>query len=102
MSKTTRERVLRRLRRSRAEGRALLGVGAASGLVAGAAEDGGADLVVVYNSGRFRRAGHSSLCGLLPFGNANALVAELLPEILAAVREVPVVAAVCATDPFCD
>ena len=80
----------------------MLGVGAASGLVAGAAEDGGADLVVVYNSGRFRRAGHSSLCGLLPFGNANALVAELLPEILAAVREVPVVAAVCATDPFCD
>jgi predicted TIM-barrel enzyme len=102
MSKTMREGVLLRLRRSRAEGRALLAVGAAFGLVAGAAEDGGADLIVVYNSGRFRRAGHSSLCGLLPLGDANALVAELLPEILAAVRDVPVVVGVCATDPFCD
>lgn len=98
MSRTPRERALRRLER----GRRLLAVGAGSGLVAAAAERGGCDLVVVYNSGRFRTAGQSSLSGLLPFGDANAIVLELAREVVAAVHDVPVVAGVCATDPFRD
>jgi len=99
---TPRERTLRRLRSSISSGRSLLGVGAGTGLVAESAESGGADLVIVFASGRFRRAGLSSLSALLPFANANEIVLDLLPEILSAVRSVPVIAALCATDPFLD
>lgn len=97
-----REHVLASLRAGVAEGRPLLAAGVGSGLAAQAAEAGGADLVVVYNSGRFRSAGHGSLAGLMPYGNANDIVVGLVREVLAAVKAVPVVAGVCATDPFVD
>jgi predicted TIM-barrel enzyme len=90
------------MRAARASGRTLLAAGAGTGIVAGAAESGGADLICVYSSGRFRRAGLSSLSALLPFANANELVLELVPEIVAAVDQAPVLAGVCATDPFLD
>jgi predicted TIM-barrel enzyme/aminoglycoside phosphotransferase (APT) family kinase protein len=99
---TPRERALSRLRRSLARGSALLATGAGSGLAAAAAERGGADLVVIYNSGRFRSAGHGSLSGLLPFANANAVVEQMAREVLSVVSDVPVIAGVCATDPFRD
>lgn len=102
MSTSARDDALLLLRQARAQGRAILGAGAASGLVAVAAENGGSDLIVVYNSGRFRRAGLSSLSGVLPFADANAVVREMLPEILAAVQKTPVIAGICATDPFRD
>lgn len=78
----------------------MLATGAGSGLAASAAAAGGSDLVVVYNSGRFRTAGHGSLSGLLPYGDANAIVIELAREVLSAVNSVPVMAGVCGTDPF--
>jgi predicted TIM-barrel enzyme len=70
------------------------------GLSAKSAEAGGCDLIIVYNSGRFRMAGHGSLAGLMPFSNANDVVVDMAPEILAAVKHTPVIAGVCATDPF--
>jgi predicted TIM-barrel enzyme/aminoglycoside phosphotransferase (APT) family kinase protein len=99
---TPRERTLGRLHAAVREGRALLATGAGTGLAAGAAEAGGADLVVVYNSGRYRAAGLSSLSGLMPYGNANDVMLELAAEVLGAVDRVPVLAGVCATDPFRD
>lgn len=102
MTRTPRDRALSRLHLSLAEQRSLLATGAGSGLAAASAEAGGCDLVVVYNSGRYRTAGHGSLSGLLPYGNANEIVLDLASEVLSAVREIPVVAGVCGTDPFCD
>jgi predicted TIM-barrel enzyme len=102
VSFTPRELALSRLRRSLGLGRALLATGAGSGLAAAAAERGGADLVVVYSSGRFRSAGHGSLSGLLPFADANAIVEQMAREVLSVVSDVPVLAGVCATDPFRD
>jgi predicted TIM-barrel enzyme/aminoglycoside phosphotransferase (APT) family kinase protein len=99
---TRRENALCRLRESLKDDRTLLAAGAGTGLVASAAESAGADLVVVYNSGRFRAAGKSSLSGLLPFGNANVITTELMSEVMSSVEHVPVVVGVCATDPFCD
>jgi predicted TIM-barrel enzyme/tRNA A-37 threonylcarbamoyl transferase component Bud32 len=99
---TPRERALAVIHASLGEGRALLATGAGTGLSAAAAEAGGADLVVIYNSGRFRANGHSSLSGLLPFGNANDMVVQLAREVLSAVTNVPVLAGVCAVDPYVD
>jgi len=95
-----RDEILARLRAKVAAGQPILGAGAGTGLSAKCAEAGGVDLIVVYNSGRYRMAGRGSLAGLLPFGNANQIVLELGPEVLTAVRQTPVLAGVCGTDPF--
>lgn len=81
-------------------GRALMGSGAGNGLSARCAELAQIDFIVVYNSGRYRMAGRSSMAGLLPYGDANAIVMEMAAEILSVVRETPVIAGVCGTDPF--
>jgi predicted TIM-barrel enzyme len=96
----TREEALRRLRTQVEQGRPIIGAGAGTGLSAKCAEAGGADLVIVYNSGRYRMAGRGSLAGLLPYGDANAIVVEMAGEVLPIVRETPVLAGVCGTDPF--
>jgi predicted TIM-barrel enzyme len=95
-----REEALRRLRGQVARGVPIIGAGAGTGLSAKCAEAGGADLVIVYNSGRFRMAGRGSLAGLLPYGDANAIVIEMASEVLPVVRRTPVLAGVCGTDPF--
>jgi len=81
-------------------GRPLIGGGAGTGISAKCEEAGGIDLIVIYNSGRFRMAGRGSLAGLMPYGNANAIVKEMAYEVLTAVKHTPVLAGVCATDPF--
>ncbi|WP_445494840.1 phosphoenolpyruvate hydrolase family protein [Photorhabdus sp. SF281] len=80
----------------------IIGASAGSGLSARCEEAGGADLIIVYNSGRFRMAGRGSLAGLMPYGNANEIVREMGNEILPIVKETPVLAGVCGTDPFCN
>src|SRR5437667_12754508 len=81
-------------------GRPLIGAGAGTGLSAKCAEAGGADLIIIYNSGRYRMAGRGSLAGLLPYGDANAIVVEMAAEVLPIVTHTPVLAGVCGTDPF--
>jgi len=83
-----------------ARGHFLVGVGAGMGLSAKCAEAGGADLIIIYNSGRFRMAGRGSLAGLMPYGDANAIVLDMAREVLPIVRHTPVLAGVCGTDPF--
>jgi predicted TIM-barrel enzyme len=95
-----RERALARLRGQAALGRPIIGAGAGTGLSAKCAEAGGADLIIIYNSGRYRMAGRGSLAGMLPYGDANAIVMEMAAEVLPVVRETPVLAGVCGTDPF--
>jgi predicted TIM-barrel enzyme len=96
----TREEALRRLRSQVERGRPIIGAGAGTGLSAKCAEVGEADLIIIYNSGRYRMAGRGSLAGLLPYGDANAIVVEMAGEVLPIVRETPVLAGVCGTDPF--
>jgi predicted TIM-barrel enzyme len=96
----TRAEALQRLRSQVQEGRPIIGAGAGTGLSAKCAEAGGADLVIIYNSGRYRMAGRGSLAGLLPYGDANAIVVEMAGEVLPVVRSTPVLAGVCGTDPF--
>jgi predicted TIM-barrel enzyme len=100
MSRPTRELILRNLRRKTAAGEPILGAGAGTGISAKCEEAGGVDLIVIYNSGRYRMAGRGSLAGLMPFGNANQVVREMAHEVLTAVSHTPVLAGVCATDPF--
>jgi predicted TIM-barrel enzyme len=95
-----RAEALQRLRAQIAEGKPIIGAGAGIGLSAIAAEAGGADLIIIYNSGRYRMAGRGSLAGLLPYGDANAIVVEMASEVLPVVKETPVLAGVCGTDPF--
>ncbi|WP_436761412.1 phosphoenolpyruvate hydrolase family protein [Streptosporangium sp. V21-05] len=95
-----REDVLARLRRTVAEGRPVVGAGAGTGLSAKCAEEGGVDLIIIYNSGRYRMAGRGSLAGLLPYGDANQIVVEMAAEVLPVVGDTPVLAGVCGTDPF--
>ncbi|MGJ6969117.1 phosphoenolpyruvate hydrolase family protein [Streptosporangium sp. G11] len=95
-----REDVLARLRRTVAEDRPIIGAGAGTGLSAKCAEEGGVDLIIIYNSGRYRMAGRGSLAGLLPYGDANQIVVEMAAEVLPVVRDTPVLAGVCGTDPF--
>jgi len=83
-----------------ARGDLLVGAGAGTGLSAKCAEAGGADLIIIYNSGRFRMAGRGSLAGLMPYGDANAIVLDMAREVLPIVRRTPVLAGVCGTDPF--
>lgn len=95
-----REESLRRLRARVAAGDAIIGAGAGTGISAKFAERGGVDLLILYNSGRFRMAGRGSLSGLLPYGDANAIVVEMAREVLPIVQDTPVLAGVCGTDPF--
>src|SRR3984957_2733223 len=91
---------LERWRASSERGTPLLGAGAGTGISAKCAEAAGADLIIIYNSGRYRMAGRGSLAGLMPYGDANAIVVEMAREVLPIVRQVPVLAGVCGTDPF--
>jgi predicted TIM-barrel enzyme len=97
---SSRETILSRLRDQVAQGKPIIGAGAGTGLSGKCAEAGGADLIVIYNSGRFRMAGHGSLSGMLPYGDANAIVVDMAREVLPVVRNAPVLAGVCGTDPF--
>jgi predicted TIM-barrel enzyme len=92
--------VLERFRSTIATGGILIGAGAGTGLSAKCAEAGGADLIIIYNSGRYRMAGRGSLAGLMPYGDANAIVVEMAAEVLPITRKTPVLAGVCGTDPF--
>ena len=96
----TRNQYLDKLRDVVASGRPIIGAGAGTGLSAKCAEEGGADLIVIYNSGRYRMAGRGSLAGLLAYGDANAIVVEMASEVLPVVKGTPVLAGVNATDPF--
>ncbi len=89
-----------RLRQTLTGGGSIIGAGAGTGLSAKCAEAGGADLIIIYNSGRYRMAGRGSLAGLMPYGDANAIVLEMANEVLPVVNETPVLAGVCGTDPF--
>ena len=96
----TKEERLSQLREVVASGRPIIGAGAGTGISAKCAEAGGADLIVIYNSGRFRMAGRGSLAGLLAYGDANAIVVEMASEVLPVVKHTPVLAGVNGTDPF--
>lgn len=95
-----RNTALAQLLAQRQQGRLIIGAGAGTGLSAKAAEMGGVDLVIIYNSGRFRMAGRGSLAGLMPYGDANAIVLDMAREVLPIVEKTPVLAGVCGTDPF--
>ena len=88
------------LRAQVARGIAIVGAGAGTGISAKSAEMGGVDLIIIYNSGRFRMAGRGSLAGLMPYGDANQIVVEMAAEVIPVVKHVPVIAGVCGTDPF--
>lgn len=96
----SRRGILARLRAKVTRGEPIIGGGAGTGLSAKFEEAGGIDLIVIYNSGRFRMAGRGSMAGTMPFGNANQIVVEMAAEVLPVVRHTPVLAGVCATDPF--
>jgi predicted TIM-barrel enzyme len=100
MPRVERSDTLARLRRKIAVGEAIVGAGAGTGLSAKCEEAAGVDLIVIYNSGRYRMAGRGSLAGLLAYGNANAIVCEMAREVLPVVRHTPVLAGVNGTDPF--
>ena len=101
MSQTPdRQSILESLREKVSVGKPIIGAGAGAGISAKCEEAGGVDLIVIYNSGRYRMAGRGSLSGLLPYGNANQIVVEMAQEILTAVEKTPVLAGVCGTDPF--
>lgn len=89
-----------RLRQQVADGIPIVGAGAGAGISAKCEEAGGADLIVIYNSGRFRMAGRGSIAGLMPYGDANQIVMEMAAEVIPVVKHTPVLAGVCGTDPF--
>lgn len=95
-----RAEILRRLQAQVAAGRPIVGCGAGTGISAKLAEAGGADLIIIYNSGRYRMAGRGSLAGLMPYGDANGIVVDMAAEVLPVVKDTPVLAGVCGTDPF--
>jgi predicted TIM-barrel enzyme len=92
--------IMNRLRAQVAKGIPIVGAGAGTGISAKCEEAGGADLIIVYNSGRFRMAGRGSIAGLMPYGDANQIVVEMAAEVLPVVKKTPVLAGVCGTDPF--
>lgn len=96
----SRNDILKRLRAQVAAGKPIIGCGAGTGISAKFAEAGGADLIIIYNSGRYRMAGRGSLAGLMPYGDANSIVVEMAAEVLPVVKDTPVLAGVCGTDPF--
>ena len=95
-----RKDALKRLRQTVEAGQPIVGCGAGTGISAKFAEKGGADLIIIYNSGRYRMAGRGSLAGLMPYGDANGIVVEMAAEVLPVVQDTPVLAGVCGTDPF--
>ena len=96
----TREQTLARLRERLATGVPIIGGGAGTGISAKFEEVGGIDLIIIYNSGRYRMAGRGSLAGLMPYGDANQIVMDMAGEVLTIVKDTPVLAGVCASDPF--
>jgi len=96
----SRDESLRRLREQVTKNSPIIGAGAGTGISAKFAEQGGVDIIIIYNSGRYRMAGRGSLAGLLPYGDANAIVVEMASEVLPVVKDTPVLAGVCGTDPF--
>ena len=100
MTGIPRQEILRRLRAQAAAGTPVVGCGAGTGISAKLAEAGGADLIIIYNSGRYRMAGRGSLAGMMPYGDANGIVVEMASEVLPVVKDTPVLAGVCGTDPF--
>ncbi len=98
----SREEVLARLNKQIEDKKVIIGGGAGTGLSAKSAEMGGIDLIIIYNSGRYRMAGRGSLAGLMPYGDANQIVVEMGNEVLPVVKDTPVLAGVCGTDPFRD
>ncbi len=96
----TRKEIIAKFHQEVAKGRILVGVGAGTGITAKSSEAGGADMLIVYNSGRYRMAGRGSLAGLLSYGDANQIVVEMGSEVLPVVKHTPVLAGVCGTDPF--
>ncbi len=97
-----REEIVKNLKDKVARGEPIVGCGAGTGISAKMAEAGGADLIIIYNSGRYRMAGRGSLAGLLPYGDANAIVLDMAREVIPVVKKTPVLAGVCGTDPFRD
>jgi len=100
MARFERSVLLEKFRAMVARGEPIVGGGAGTGLSAKCEQDGGADLIVIYNSGRYRMAGRGSLAGLLAYGDANAIVVEMAREVLPVVQRTPVLAGVNGTDPF--
>src|SRR5205809_1148032 len=100
MSFLTRQQCLQNLRAQVAAGKPIIGGGAGTGISAKCAEAGGIDLIIIYNSGRFRMAGRGSLSGMMPYGDANQIVMDMAREVLPIVKNTPVLAGVCGTDPF--
>src|SRR5438874_8254025 len=100
MSIGTRSEILSRFRKKVAAGRPIIGGGAGTGLSAKCAEAGGIDLIIIYNSGRYRMAGRGSLAGMMPYGDANSIVMDMAREVLPIVKHTPVLAGVCGSDPF--
>jgi predicted TIM-barrel enzyme len=96
----SRQEIIKRLRTQVEAGKPVVGCGAGTGISAKFAEAGGADIIIIYNSGRYRMAGRGSLAGLLPYGDANGIVVEMAAEVLPVVKNTPVQAGVCGTDPF--
>jgi predicted TIM-barrel enzyme len=96
----TRQQIHQRLRTLIDNGRPIIGGGAGTGISAKFEEAGGVDLIIIYNSGRYRMAGRGSWSGLMPYGDANAIVMEMANEVLTIVKQTPVLAGVCGTDPF--
>jgi predicted TIM-barrel enzyme len=95
-----RDEILQRLRAQVAAGKPIVGGGAGTGISAKCAEAGGIDLLIIYNSGRFRMAGRGSMSGMMPYGDANQIVMDMAREVLPVVKNTPVLAGVCGTDPF--
>jgi len=95
-----RQQMIERLQSQLKAGKPIVGCGAGTGISAKFAEAGGADLIIIYNSGRYRMAGRGSLAGLMPYGDANGIVVEMAAEVLPVVKNTPVLAGVCGTDPF--
>ncbi len=96
----SREQILANLRAEVEAGRPIIGGGAGTGISAKCAEAGGIDLIIIYNSGRYRMAGRGSLAGMMPYGDANQIVVDMAREVLPVVKKTPVLAGVCGTDPF--
>src|SRR6056297_669601 len=96
----TRSEVRKKLQEEIDKGRTVVGAGAGTGISAKFAQKGEVDLIIIYNSGRYRMAGRGSLAGLLPYGDANGIVVEMADEVLPVAKETPVLAGVCGTDPF--
>jgi predicted TIM-barrel enzyme len=100
MSTISRSEILKRMHTLSQTRKPIVGCGAGTGISAKFAEAGGADLIIIYNSGRYRMAGRGSLAGMLPYGDANGIVVEMAAEVLPVVKNVPVMAGICGTDPF--